>query len=69
MVSQGTPEPIFYDLYLQYNDGKSNMLYAIPLLVRNIKVGTIYPNKVSITVIPAMVKNQRNTLVQLARIV
>uniref|UniRef100_A0A2S2RB76 Meckelin n=1 Tax=Sipha flava TaxID=143950 RepID=A0A2S2RB76_9HEMI len=45
MVSQGTPEPIFYDLYLQYNDGKSNMLYAIPLLVRNIKVGTIYPNK------------------------
>lgn len=49
MVAQGKPEPIFYDLYLQYDDGKKSMLYAIPLLVRNIKVGTTYPNKVSTT--------------------
>lgn len=50
MVEQGTREPIFYDLYLQYDDGKKNMLYAVPLLVRNIKVGTSFPNKVSSTI-------------------
>lgn len=48
LIRQGNPEPIFYDLYLQYNDGKKDMLYAIPLLVRNIKVGITYPNKVSL---------------------
>lgn len=47
LIKLGTAEPIFYDLYLQYDDGKKNMLYAIPLLVRNIKVGTTYPNVVS----------------------
>jgi len=47
LIKLGTPEPIFYDLYLQYDDGKKKMLYAIPLLVRNIKVGTTYPNMVS----------------------
>lgn len=48
LVRQGPPEPIFYDFFLQYDDGGKKMLYAIPLLVRNIKVGTTYPNKVSI---------------------
>ncbi|XP_060849332.1 meckelin isoform X2 [Rhopalosiphum padi] len=45
LIGQGSTEPIFYDFYLQYDDGKKSMLYAIPLLVRNIKVGTTYPNK------------------------
>lgn len=48
LIKQGTPEPIFYDLYLQYDDSKKNMLYAIPLLVKNIKIGTTYPNTVSL---------------------
>lgn len=48
LIRQASPEPIFYDLYLQYDDGKKSMLYAIPLLVRNIKVGTSYPNTVSL---------------------
>lgn len=48
LVRQGNQEPIFYDLYLRYSDGRNNMLYAIPLLVKNIKVGTTYPNLVSV---------------------
>lgn len=48
LIKQRNSEPIFYDLYLQYNDGKKDMLYALPLLVRNIKVGTTYPNRVSL---------------------
>lgn len=48
LIKLGTPEPIFYDFYLQYNDSKKSMLYAIPLLVRNIKVGATYPNIVSL---------------------
>lgn len=48
LIKLGAPDPLFYDIYLQYNDGNKSMLYAIPLLVRNIKVGAAYPNIVSL---------------------
>ncbi|XP_050521919.1 meckelin isoform X2 [Daktulosphaira vitifoliae] len=44
LISLEPQEPIFYDLFLEFDDGNKKMLYSIPLLVRNIKVGTIYPN-------------------------
>ncbi|XP_050441568.1 meckelin [Adelges cooleyi] len=44
LISLATPEPIFYDLYLEYEEGNKKMLYSVPLLVKNIKVGTTYPN-------------------------
>lgn len=47
LISLGSQEPIFYDLFLEFNDGNKQMLYSIPLLVRNIRVGAIYPNTVS----------------------
>lgn len=50
LIAQGPPEPVFYDFYLQYNDGYKNMLYAIPLLVKNIKIGTTRPNIVNIKI-------------------